>query len=445
MNDLRAAQQGAAELRLVAGSLAGTTVQLAGESLTLGRHPENNLRFSPDADLAISARHAVLLRSRAGWTLRDLGSRNGSYVNGKRIVTEVLLRSGDRLGFGAPEPMALFYDPAPALQHTRTSRHPVLRLAIVAIAAVTVGLGAAALYGMRQSSAWQQERAQLQARIDSLRYADEQEAGARAGEISGLADALRASQDEVRAIRAELARARERLAPAELGRIEKKLQSASTTLVEQQRAAALDIASITRKNRAAVALVYVEAGDGEVQTGTAFAVRADATLLTNRHVLTGADGTLAPRRIAVQFSHSPQKWPARIVGVAKDADLALLKIDNIIGDVPVAQPFNPRADTLPAGAPVALIGFPLGGEGGGEQRDGLARPLVTAATLAAVGERRIALRGYGASGASGSPIFDAEGRIIAVLYAGRGAAAGQELFAVPAAAAMRLIETLSSR
>ena len=80
---------------------------------------------------------------------------------------------------------------------------------------------------------------------------------------------------------------------------------------------------------------------------------------------------------------------------------------------------------LPAGAPVALIGFPLGGEGEGEQVDGLARPLVSAATVAAIGARQIELRGYGASGASGSPIFDAEGRVIAILFAGRGAATGR--------------------
>jgi len=428
----------------VGGSLAGTSVRLAGDSLTLGRHSENDLRFGPDTDLAISARHAVLVRSVAGWMLRDLGSRNGSYVNGTRVEAEVLLRSGDWLGFGAPDPVALFRDSAPALQNAGATRHRRMRLALV-LATVAVGGGAAALYGVRQRSAGQQERARTQARIESLHYADEQDAGARAAEMSGLTEALRASQEEIRAVRAELAQAQERLAPAELGRIETKLQSVSIALGEQQRAAALDFASITRKNRAAVALVYVEAGDGEVQTGTAFAVRADATLLTNRHVLMGADGTMAPRRIAVQFSHSLQKWPARIVGVARDADLALLKVDNIVGDVPVVQPFNLRVDTLPAGAPLALIGYPLGGEGGGEQPDGLARPLVTPATLAAVGERRSALRGYGASGASGSPIFDAEGRIVAVIYAGRGAAADQELFAVPAVAAMRLIEAFSSR
>ena len=317
------------------------------------------------------------------------------------------------------------------------------RLAVVAgVVAIGVGVGAAAFHEARQRTTWREERVHAGAHRQHPAHGGAGEPALR-GEVSGLSRGARRIADGDPLIRAQLARAREQQAPVELGKIEKRLQSASTALGEQQRAAALDFAAITRKNRAAVALVYVEGEDGEVRTGTAFAVRADATLLTNRHVVAGADGAQTPRRIAVQFSHSSQKWPARLLAVAGDADLALLRVDNIAGDVPIVQPFNLRADTLPAGAPVALIGFPLGGEGraGGRARAaaGVGRD--------GRGHRRPpdrCRRGYGASGASGSPIFDAEGRVIAILFAGRGAATGQALFAVPAAAAARLMETVSA-
>jgi pSer/pThr/pTyr-binding forkhead associated (FHA) protein len=47
----------------------------------------------------VSSRHAVLTRSADGWTLHDLGSRNGTRVNGW-LVKEQRLADGDELTFG---------------------------------------------------------------------------------------------------------------------------------------------------------------------------------------------------------------------------------------------------------------------------------------------------------------------------------------------------------
>ena len=52
------------------------------------------------SDSSVSRRHATIRRLDAGWWLRDLGSLNGTYVNGIRILDEVQVAPGDDVTFG---------------------------------------------------------------------------------------------------------------------------------------------------------------------------------------------------------------------------------------------------------------------------------------------------------------------------------------------------------
>jgi FHA domain/Domain of unknown function (DUF1707) len=52
------------------------------------------------ADPSVSRRHAELRRDGARWLLRDLGSRNGTRVNGARLLDEAEVGPGDRVSFG---------------------------------------------------------------------------------------------------------------------------------------------------------------------------------------------------------------------------------------------------------------------------------------------------------------------------------------------------------
>ena len=68
-----------------------------GTSFIIGRTQDCDLRI---ANLSVSRRHAQLDRSEDGWLLRDLGSHNGTRVNGWLVREPVPIRPGDVLQFG---------------------------------------------------------------------------------------------------------------------------------------------------------------------------------------------------------------------------------------------------------------------------------------------------------------------------------------------------------
>jgi Response regulator containing a CheY-like receiver domain and an HTH DNA-binding domain len=72
---------------------------LDGAAVTVGRSPEAGVRLGGDA--AISRLHARLETIDGGWTLSDLGSRNGTFLNGRRLETPMALRPGDEIRIGA--------------------------------------------------------------------------------------------------------------------------------------------------------------------------------------------------------------------------------------------------------------------------------------------------------------------------------------------------------
>jgi predicted component of type VI protein secretion system len=82
--------------KLVVG---GTTYELVDDLVTIGRGPDNAIIIN---NPSVSARHAQLQLAGETYRLKDLGSTNGTHVNGKPI-TETLLRFDDRIRFGGAD------------------------------------------------------------------------------------------------------------------------------------------------------------------------------------------------------------------------------------------------------------------------------------------------------------------------------------------------------
>jgi adenylate cyclase len=64
---------------------------------SLGRHPSNTIQL---LDKIVSKEHCVIERRASSYVLRDLGSLNGTYINGERVNGERELKHGDDLALG---------------------------------------------------------------------------------------------------------------------------------------------------------------------------------------------------------------------------------------------------------------------------------------------------------------------------------------------------------
>jgi hypothetical protein len=74
----------------------GTRHPLAGDTMVIGRAPDAGVRL---VDSSVSRRHAEVRRQGDGWLVADLGSTNGTRVNGT-VVREHRLADGDSVAIG---------------------------------------------------------------------------------------------------------------------------------------------------------------------------------------------------------------------------------------------------------------------------------------------------------------------------------------------------------
>jgi S1-C subfamily serine protease len=463
------------EFRIVTGGRAGHREVFDKSYIGCGRHPLSDLRFEPEKDLDVSAKHAAVLRSGERWVLRDLGSRNGTFVNNRKVETDYELADGDVLRFGLHGPEVQFRvthegaeqvieavkvpaaSPAPARPASpppspsrppsrppatapRASATGVLRAQVsaqrtryrallIALGVVVIGAVAVVLWQGRTA---EKQVATLGTAIESL-----------SREVRALRIAQARADSEARALRTELAAERD-------PRRREALQQTLTLVRRQQQSIAaaqgVDWAAINRANARAVAMLYVQFPDTTQRwTGTAFSISADGLLLTNRHVVIN-DQNQRPRDIAVQFPGSKEVLRARIEGVAPDVDLATVRITDRVkiadpGPYPVVRGLRLDA-TTEVGDPIALIGYPLGVEApmGGNPTAPTVRTTLAPGTVAKIlPDSLLQLDAYSATGASGSPIFDRDGRVIGVEFGGLRESDGRVVLGLPIGRAAALL------
>ncbi len=107
---------GVARLDVVAGKAAGMSIVVEDE-LLIGRHADGAGRLAEDDE--ISRSHARLSLDTAGFcAIEDLGSTNGTFVNGLRISSPQTLSEGDSIELGGTT-LVVRELPIPATENTR--------------------------------------------------------------------------------------------------------------------------------------------------------------------------------------------------------------------------------------------------------------------------------------------------------------------------------------
>ena len=458
-----------AQFKFLSGARAGQVESFRKAYIALGRHPLSDVRFDAARDLDVSARHAEIVRHGDRFVVRDLGSTNGTFVNGARVTGDVVLADGDVIGFGQRGPSVEFHlvpgrdDPvavstaagksagrmaSPPEQYAAVAAphrsSMALRIAteiahlrrttkslIVLLVAVLAAFGWVEWQESRDAS----EAARLRVHFQS--------------ELASVRDALQQSRAEVARLSRELATVDAKGDARAVVRLRAALNAAQARQRGLAGAAAMDYRAISLNNQDAVALLVVQLSDSEIFSGTAFATDSDGTLVTNRHLLIGAEGNRHPLRIAVKFSGSRQWFPGQLVGVADSGagDIGVVKV-SIRGGTPRVVGFASDTPALARGDPVAIIGYPLGEDLPMErlgESDVVADPTLTVGTVSKTLATLVQVDGYGAPGSSGSPIFDRSGRVAAVLFGGNRESNGKIIYAVPAGLVTAYLSRLGLR
>jgi hypothetical protein len=137
---------------------------------------------------------------------------------------------------------------------------------------------------------------------------------------------------------------------------------------------------------------------GAISSGSAFVVATSQgpRLVTNRHVVEDT------ARVGVSTLDADRTWPVEAVEVSDAADVAVLHLGD---DVELPPPLALSRSRPATGDEVRLVGFPA------------ARPFTTEGEVASVSSTQVLLDLEVDRGASGSPVVDHDGEVVAQVFA----------------------------
>ena len=104
------------------GPTPGATYALEGDLITIGRDSANTIQIN---DAEMSRRHARMQFQGGKYVIEDLGSTNGTHVNGQRLASPYVLRTGDVVSFGEQIVLGFEtsdFDPAATLASPRSAK-----------------------------------------------------------------------------------------------------------------------------------------------------------------------------------------------------------------------------------------------------------------------------------------------------------------------------------
>jgi S1-C subfamily serine protease len=446
------------ELRLLSGTRAGARERFEKSVISIGRHPLCDLRFDPQADLDVSTRHAELRGVNGAWTIYDSASTNGTFVNGERIGNKHRLEDGDVVTFGSKGPRMEFrivqeadaatppsardgdgaaVAPAPARKDTSVrvaeavhAQTKAMRARFMVGVGTLIAAGAIGfLFWQRQTSALENERLALVARAESTMVVLQRRIDATRPRDSLVAAAL---QHQMTDTKRDLAYARDVIADGRGSRasVEQLAQRMQRRADLQLSLAQMDWSKVHDLNDAAVTMIVADL-DGVNTAGTAFGISPSGLLVTNKHVVRTDAGPA--KRIGVIYANTNEWIPAHIVRESDTDDLALLQVD-VPGRRPVVAGVSRTGDVARVGAPIASIGYPLAidlpMEGTGLKIT--ARTTTTPGMVSKRLDSILQMDSFAGHGSSGSPVFDAAGNVVGVVYGGAPKSNGRIVYAIPA-------------
>lgn len=396
-------------------TLAGKEQRFDRDSIVLGRSGTCDVSFDPQVDLAVSGRHCEIYREGDLWFVKDLDSRNGTWVNGERIEVPTPVRPQDSVCLGQEGP-EIRINPEIGVRAMPTMTMPRKkegigqetlqrvvrksvsderarmnrRFAISGVLAAILIAGGIYLYMQNQGEIrkTQKDTESVLSKIDELETSMQARMGkvlsAHQRELEGLKGKIDDKEREVARLMVELQlldKNQTRITKDEalskenrealLKKIEDRILALNARFEKAQLEAraktpGIDWADLVARYEQGIFLIVASKslGKGRSQTGqgTAFCVREDGLLATNAHVAQMLDW--AEQAIAIQnrtgrvFTIEKHLANSEFSGAASP-DVGLIQLaakGNPIPTLPLAS--REDLDQLRIGTHLGTLGFP---------------------------------------------------------------------------------------
>ena len=383
----------------IVGPQKGRSAEFDARRISIGRAPDNMLCLGEDAR-RVSSHHAEVMRRGDQYLLRDLGSTNGTMINGRRVVAGEL-EHDDLIEFGAGGPLLRFG----IEQDENQDQHPT---------------------------------------------AISNQAG---DPPSGVSDS-KVPHQSLRGLRNNGVLIAALMAAMLLGGIGGIVSSSRLRASDPE---SLSFAEVAELNSPAVVFIRVEfdlldssgqVTTREARTGSGF-VASDGgesgLIITNRHLVRdweynspspGASGRVTKIEVVLPHQKREEAVAAEIykLGPPNSADVAILRFSSASA---VVHGIDADIGNINQGDEVVVIGYPLGLDLLERTKDERINPSLSTGIVSRVGQDFIQLNLRAYHGNSGGPVLNRKGSVIGILTANLGSAQDIAL-ATPISAAVGL-------